>query len=172
MNPKVLIFIFAFLAFDFTRAQECTSPLPGPGCYSIGSILSDIYDAAEDFVQTTIADAPSESGTEGTTTSPTPSNQVQGTLYRFRNYQWNKCLAASDGVATGQDDSVMAVVSYDDGTYSIQDPSSLQYIGADHNSIKALDWNGSWEKWYIDHNSDGTVCIRSVHHAHKLIQMY
>ena len=89
MNPKVLIFTFAFLALHFTRAQECTSPLPGPGCYSIGSILSDIYDAAEELVQTASADAPSESGTEGTAgtaSSPTPSSEVQGTLYRFRNY--------------------------------------------------------------------------------------
>ena len=50
MSIQKQAIVLAFFAFiSLTVANECTSPLQGPGCHTLGSGLQSIIDAFTDF---------------------------------------------------------------------------------------------------------------------------
>ena len=97
MSHQKQAIIFAFLAIIcLTTANQCTSPLQGPGCYTLSSGLQSIVDAFTDFsseLESMVVDA---------VTDNEPVEEFnQEALYIIKNVRFGVYLTADGSSVVG-----------------------------------------------------------------------
>jgi hypothetical protein len=95
-------------------------------------------------------------------TSQVWTNALSGT-FTIKGQALNKFLAniRDDELAAWPREDVWTVAHHGFGIYSLQSTLTSKYLRMGRSEINTIDWDRSWEKWFIIDNGDGTHCLQN-----------
>ena len=97
MNQQKQAIAFVLLAFiSFTTANECSSPLQGPGCHTLGSGLEMFAEAFTGF-NTELDNVPDDAISENEAAQTISSSA----LYIIKNVKYGVYLSVEEDIVVG-----------------------------------------------------------------------